>query len=87
LTSASLLSKALDSHPPDVIITNASFVPQVIEHIYDSAEHEHHTLIVLGDVAKPRDVEGINVFKWEEIERQGIHIPPVVPSGRGMDIR
>jgi hypothetical protein len=53
LTSLSLLSEVLESHPPSAIVTHASFLPQLLELIYDSAEGEHHTVIVVGDASAP----------------------------------
>ncbi|KAI0747958.1 acetyl-CoA synthetase-like protein [Daedaleopsis nitida] len=83
LSSLSLLSSVLESHPPSVIITEASFLNHLLELIYDSNESEHHTIVLVGDVADgkfPR-LNNIKIFNWADLERQGAAIDkPVLPT-------
>lgn len=79
MTSLSLLSPVLDSHPPSAIITHGQFLPALLELIYDSHESSHHTVIVLGDFDEKK-VQGmgqIRVLKWEDIELEGGREGPV----------
>ena len=73
LSSLSQLSHVLDNHSPSIIITEASFLPHVLEPIYDSKENEHHTIVVVGDIASakmPR-VDNVKILKWADVEAQG----------------
>jgi long-chain acyl-CoA synthetase len=83
LSSLSLLSEVLESHPPSAIITQGSFMPQLLELIYDSAAHEHHTVIVLGDATSASHLENVNILSWEDIERQGANLPALNSSRPG----
>ncbi|KAJ8475403.1 hypothetical protein ONZ51_g6581 [Trametes cubensis] len=79
LSSLSLLSPVLDSHPPSAIITQASLLPQLLEHIYDSNESNHHTIVVVGDIDSlnlPR-LNNVKIMRWEDLERQGTSIEKV----------
>ncbi|KAH9854063.1 acetyl-CoA synthetase-like protein [Lenzites betulinus] len=73
LSSLSLLSPVLDRHPPSAIITQAEFLPHLLELVYDSNEGSHHTIIVVGDidsVALPRSTN-VKIVHWDDIERGG----------------
>ncbi|KZT28514.1 acetyl-CoA synthetase-like protein [Neolentinus lepideus HHB14362 ss-1] len=73
LTSLDLLTPVLERHPPSAIITHGSFLPQLLELIYDSAESSgHHTIIVVGEAPTgPKMLSGVRVLKWEDIEKNG----------------
>ncbi|TFK55202.1 acetyl-CoA synthetase-like protein [Heliocybe sulcata] len=72
LTSLDLLSPVLERHPPDAIICHASFLPQLMELIYDSAETGHHTIIVVGESPDgPLTLAGVRVLKWDDVEKNG----------------
>ena len=83
LSSLSLLSHVLDNHPPSMVITEATFLPQLLEHIYDSNESEHHTIVVVGDLASaklPR-VDNVKILKWDEVEATGASTDkPALPT-------
>jgi len=85
LSSLSLLSPVLQNHPPSAIVTHASFLPTLLELIHDSHETEHHTVIVVGEseFTKRRDFGPIQLFNWEDIEKQGSSADPVSPSTPG----
>jgi long-chain acyl-CoA synthetase len=87
LSSLSLLSSVLESHPPSAVITHASFLPHLLELIYDSAEHEHHTIIVVGQPAGGIGLEKmkdhVNVVSWNELESEGSKIDQVVSAAPG----
>ncbi|EKM55644.1 uncharacterized protein PHACADRAFT_161674 [Phanerochaete carnosa HHB-10118-sp] len=82
LTSISLLSPVLDSHPPSAIITEAEFLPHLLELIYDTNEGSHHTIIVIGepDVKRAQGLNQVRVLKFSELERQGALLEQAAPS-------
>jgi long-chain acyl-CoA synthetase len=74
ITSPSLLSPILESHPPTAIITHAHFLPNLLELIYDANESEHHTVIVVGDFdpkVLAKAGKTTKVLKWTDVEREG----------------
>lgn len=73
LSSPKLLSQVLESHPPSAIITDSSFLPYVLELIYDSNEHQHHTVIVAGELtnAVAKSARSARVIAWTEVEAAG----------------
>jgi long-chain acyl-CoA synthetase len=75
ISSLSLLSTVLESHPPSAIVTNAEFLPHVLELIYDSNEHNHHTVIVAGELDAGKDyakiAKHVNLIKFADIEKSG----------------
>ena len=81
----SLLSTVLENHPPSAIITEAEFLPQLLELIYDSHESSHHTVIVVGEPAKKYDhgLNQIKVVQFAELERQGSQMDPIASVSPG----
>ncbi|KAI0340515.1 acetyl-CoA synthetase-like protein [Trametopsis cervina] len=79
LTSSALLSQVLDDHPPSAIITHASFLPQLLELVYDANEDSHHTIIVVGDPDEKvlRSSGQARLLRWDDIEGQGAGTEPV----------
>ncbi|KAF8163006.1 hypothetical protein B0H34DRAFT_650803 [Crassisporium funariophilum] len=75
LTSASLLSPVLESHPPSAIITHGFLLPQLLELIYDSGERTtEHIIVVVGDPspqAMASVASNVKVLKFAELEREG----------------
>lgn len=74
LSSPSLLSPVLESHPPSAIIVNAKFLPQLLELIYDSRETGHHTVIVVGETQgkyPANAADQVNILNWADVEREG----------------
>ncbi|KAH9901222.1 acetyl-CoA synthetase-like protein [Cubamyces lactineus] len=82
LSSLRLLSQVLESHPPSAIITQADFLQPLLEHIYDSKESGHHTIVVVGDIDSlklPR-LDNVKIVKWEDLEHQGASVEkPTIP--------
>ena len=85
LTSKALLSPFLDHHPPSAIITDAEFLPHLLELIYDADGDSHHTVIVAGELPTKlsQGLEQVRILKWDDIERQGAQLQqiPVATSG------
>ena len=74
ITAPSLLAPVLEIHPPSAIITDAKFLPHILELISESNESGHHTVIVVGDfdpkvVVKEGNI--LKVLKWTDIEGAG----------------
>lgn len=75
LSSLSLLGSVLEKHPPSVIITQAEFLTQVLELIYDSNESEHHTVVIVGDISGFKlPGSKVRILHWDDIEREGASI-------------
>jgi long-chain acyl-CoA synthetase len=77
LSSLSLLSPVLESHPPSAIVTHAEFVPQLLELIHDSVEGEHHTVIYVGELKTDIKSSNVKVISWEQLEREGAEGEPL----------
>ncbi|KAH9951269.1 acetyl-CoA synthetase-like protein [Amylocystis lapponica] len=87
LTSLSLLSPVLDTHPPSAIITHADLLPNLLELIYDSHEGAHHVVIVVGDFDHTKIAYSgqIKLLLWEDLERSGAQaegLPIATPNPR-----
>ncbi|KAI9064259.1 acetyl-CoA synthetase-like protein [Trametes sanguinea] len=82
LTSLGLLSFVLENHPPSAIVTQADFLPQLLEHVYDTNETNNHTIVVVGDIDSlklPR-LHNVRIVKWDDLEREGASVDkPVLP--------
>ncbi|KAF9050711.1 hypothetical protein BDZ89DRAFT_1057149 [Hymenopellis radicata] len=76
ISSPTLLSGILDSHPPTVIITHAELLPQLLELIYDAGEAgQHHTIVIVGDPspqAMATVASKVKVLRWDDVEREGV---------------
>jgi long-chain acyl-CoA synthetase len=85
LTSPSLLSLVLQSHPPSAIITTIEFLPHVLELIYDSAERGHHTIIVTGgtDLKGITQAKNVNILRFSDIENDGAKGDKIVTPAPG----
>lgn len=77
LSSISLLSPLLDSHPPSAIITHADFLPHLLELVYDTREGSHHTIIVVGSpgVKVGQGLGQVRILAWEDILNRGAQSP------------
>ncbi|TDL27569.1 acetyl-CoA synthetase-like protein [Rickenella mellea] len=75
LTSLTLLTAVLESHPPSAIVLHASFVSQVLELIIENHEFAQHTLIVVGDDGMPKNLDRyrnkVKILRWEDVEGEG----------------
>lgn len=74
LSSPSLLSPVLESHPPSAIIVDGSILPHTLELIYEMNEHEHHYVVVVGETDEKtlsKASEHIKIVRWSEVEAQG----------------
>ena len=77
ISSSELLAKVLDNHPPSAIITDANFLSHIIEQIYDLNQHNHTTVIVVGDPGSvgTKLAKEIDLLKFSDIEKQGATTP------------
>lgn len=84
ITSLSLLSTVLESHPPSAIVVQVEFLPQLLELIYDASEQGHHTVIVVGEQSRDKDYsklgKSVNFVKFDDIEREGSNAQFEPPS-------
>lgn len=82
ITSATLLSPMLDSHPPSAIITHAEILPQILELIYDSGESgRHHTIIVVGEPTAQTMASvasKVKILHWADVEREGVRVEKII---------
>ncbi|KDR73413.1 hypothetical protein GALMADRAFT_212330 [Galerina marginata CBS 339.88] len=91
LSSSKLLSPVLDAHPPSAIVTHAFLLPQLLELIYDSSEHQtEHTIIVVGEPtpqAMASVASNVKVYKFAELEREGFKVEKILsPLPKPSDI-
>lgn len=81
ISSLSLLSSILESHPPGAIVLHVHFLNQVLELIAENREYEHHKLIVVGEDELPDVVRKGNVpvkIVWlADLERKGRQAGPL----------
>ncbi|KAL1947959.1 hypothetical protein VTO73DRAFT_13683 [Trametes versicolor] len=73
LSSLALLSPVFENHAPSVIISQAEFLPQLLELVYEANESSQHTIVVVGDISNaklPRS-NNVKIVKWEDVEREG----------------
>lgn len=73
LASPSLLSSVLDSHPPSVVITDASLLSALLELLYDSNDSIRPTIVVVGAINSNEvpNSELARLLRWEDIESSG----------------
>jgi long-chain acyl-CoA synthetase len=71
----------LETHPPDVIIADAKLLPSILELIYDSNEHGHHKIVVLGE-PEPAHLamvaSQVKIYRWHDLEREGTKIDKII---------
>jgi long-chain acyl-CoA synthetase len=86
LSSPSLLTPVLESHPPSAIIIDGSILPHALELIYELNEHGHHFVIVLGetdDQVLSKASEHVKIVRWSDIEAQGKAATPITSPPPG----
>jgi len=86
LSSPSLLSPVLESHPPSAIIVDGSILPHILELIYELNEHEHHYVVVVGDTDEnmlSKASEHIKIVRWSDVEAQGKAAAPITSPAPG----
>ena len=78
LSSPTLLSSVLETHPPDAIFLHSFFVPRILELLADNNELRNHKLIVIGEDPLPREVQnlGVQVFSLSALEKHGKSAEP-----------
>jgi len=88
LSSTSLLSPVLESHPPSAIVVEGDFLPHALELIYELNELDHHLVIVVGETDEKvfsQASKHIKLARWNDLEAQGKAAPPVISSAPGPD--
>ncbi|KAH9967940.1 acetyl-CoA synthetase-like protein [Russula dissimulans] len=86
LSSASLLSPVLESHPPSAIVVEGNFLPHALELIYELNELDHHLVIVVGETDEKvfsQASKHIKLARWNDLEAQGKAAPVVTSSAPG----
>jgi long-chain acyl-CoA synthetase len=86
LAARSLFTPVLESNPPSAIIVDGSFLPQLLELIYELHEFVHHFIIVAGEADEKiiSKVSGrIKLALWADIEAQGKAAEPINSSAPG----
>ena len=74
ISSATLLHTTIDSHPPDAIIVQATFLEQLLEVLEESDHpHTHSTTVVVvgdrtGEVKKHKGNVKTKLVTWEDVE-------------------
>ncbi|KIY51047.1 acetyl-CoA synthetase-like protein [Fistulina hepatica ATCC 64428] len=77
LESPTSLAFVLEGHPPSIIVTNAEFLPHILELIYDSAEREHHTIVVVGQpsaAVMATVASQVKILLFADVEREGLKV-------------
>lgn len=77
ISSPELLAEVLDNHPPSAIITDSDFLPHIIEQIYDFNQHNHTTLIIVGNPGRvgATVAKEVDLLKFNDIEKEGASNP------------
>jgi len=86
LSSASLLSPVLESHPPSAIVVEGNFLSHALELIYELNELGHHLVIVVGETDEKvfsQASQHIKLARWNDLEAQGKAAPPVISPAPG----
>ncbi|KAI0270785.1 acetyl-CoA synthetase-like protein [Russula aff. rugulosa BPL654] len=78
LSSPSLLSPVLESHPPSAIIVHASLLMHTLELIYELNEFGNQFVIVVGELDE-------NLARWADLEAQGKEAPLITSPAPGPD--
>ncbi|KAI6111474.1 hypothetical protein EDD17DRAFT_1107278 [Pisolithus thermaeus] len=83
LCSPKLLSRVLETHPPTAIITDAGFVPLLLELIYDAQEHDHKIIVVGKYEGKhhPKTAKQVEIIPWTQVETDGANITESIAAG------
>ncbi|SRR6266446_6000301 len=80
LSSSSLLSPVLESHPPSAIIVHGSLLPHTLELIYELNEFGRHFVIVVGEADEnviSKTSQHVKVVGWADLEAQGKEAPAI----------
>jgi long-chain acyl-CoA synthetase len=78
-----LLSPVLESYAPSAIITHASFLPQLLESIYETEEKRttEYIVIVVGEPtpqAMSSVASNIKILSFANLEREGVKVEKVL---------
>lgn len=77
ISSSELLAEVLDNHPPSAIITDSDLLSHIIEQIYDLNQHNHTTVIIVGDpgTVGAKLAREMNLVLFNDIEKEGASNP------------
>lgn len=63
----------LESHPPSVVVTDATLLPQLLEALYDSNDNVQPVVVVVGDLdSKQRSAQHVQLLKWGDVLTRGL---------------
>lgn len=86
VSSLALLSPVLETHPPSVVVADATLLPQLLETLYDSNDSVQPVVIVVGDLdskQQQRSAQHVQLLKWEDVLTRGLQetkLPLTNPS-------
>lgn len=86
MSSSELLAEVLENHPPSVIITDSDFLSHIVEQIYDLNQHNHTTVIIVGDPGNigAKLANEMELLHFGDIEKEGASNPADLspPTGK-----
>lgn len=86
LSSSSLLSPVLESHPPSAVIVHGSLLLHTLELISELNEFEHHFVVVVGEVDESvltKASQHVKLARWADLETQGKEAPLITSPAPG----
>lgn len=86
LSSPSLLSPVVESHPPSAIIVHASLLLHTLELIYELNEFGNQFVIVVGEVddnVLSKSSQHVKLARWADLEAQGKEAPLITSPAPG----
>ena len=86
LSSASLISPVLESHPPSAIIIHANLLPHILELIYEVNEFGNQFVVVVGEVDEnvlSKASQHVKLARWADLEAQGKGAPLITSPAPG----
>jgi len=86
LSSSSLLSPVLESHPPSAVIVHGSLLLHTLELIYELNEFGHQFVIVVGEVDESvisKASQHVKLARWADLETQGKEAPLITSPAPG----
>ena len=82
MSSSAVPPSIFDKYPASAIITNADFVPRLLDLIYKSnARTDSYTIIVVGEVdhqIMPGVASNLRILPFDDVERGGYRMDRVV---------
>lgn len=86
LSSASLLSPVLESHPSSAVIVHGSLLMHTLELIYELSESVNYFVVVVGEVDEDvlsKASQHVKLARWADLEAQGKEAPLITSPAPG----